>query len=550
MRRRTVVGGVCGVVLGVLALALVAASTFEVGLETLLGAVFAAGGAAAFQLLAAASEGVLTAPATVLELRGTAGIRLGVEACAPGDLDRDGVPDLVVVGVQASGSAFAEARRGADGATLWRFAGRGASRGLVAAGDVNGDGVGDVVFADDFGVRAASGVDGVALWTLSASPAAPLRVAAAGDDLDGDGVPDVCVVEAPEAALVALSGVDGAPLGRRPLAPRATPTPIAALGDLDGDGRAEVAFAERGVDGDALVVVGGARFEFARRLTLAAAGGGATVVASPAAGDFDGDGRADLAISVHEVDAGGRTVRAETRITAAHGGPAIRTFAADAVAGAGGFLAALGDVDGDGRGDLAMSGAAPYAGARGGTTVVSGATGAVLLERPSFDLATPRLARGADLDGDGTSEVLELAPFDDAGGVDAGRVALTSTTPVPAARAFDDDAGGDAEAGILCATPPRVGAVFTVATTGAAPASPGVFFLAFGVGAFGADAAFDPDFVVALPFVTNAHGDAARDVPLPAGPARTLLPGTAQALLLLPDGRVAASPRALLMVGH
>jgi len=67
---------------------------------------------------------------------------------------------------------------------------------LAGLGDLNGDGIGDLVVGS--GVNYAlvlSGVDGSLIWTLT-SPSTPVRfgeVVGGGGDVDGDGIPDVIV---------------------------------------------------------------------------------------------------------------------------------------------------------------------------------------------------------------------------------------------------------------------------------------------------------------------------------------------------------------------
>ncbi|QDU67949.1 hypothetical protein [Engelhardtia mirabilis] len=149
---------------------------------------------------------------------------------------------------------------------------------LCSPGDLDGDGVSDVVVAgrlaaEVFGwggcsvptVRALSGVDGSPLWTAEGQPGFGLEVAAAGD-LDGDGIGDVAVAS-PRASevwrvtsgpLVLLSGGSGARLAtvQSPRGIAAFGTSISAGLQLVGDPTPDVLV---GADRCVVLVDGGLR---------------------------------------------------------------------------------------------------------------------------------------------------------------------------------------------------------------------------------------------------------------------------------------------------
>ncbi|MCY2993082.1 MAG: FG-GAP-like repeat-containing protein [Planctomycetota bacterium] len=116
-----------------------------------------------------------------------------------------------------------------------------------------------------------------------------------------------------------------------------------AIGDFDGDGRADLAVANKWSDtvGVLLGQVGGT---FAAAATYSS--GGSHPV-SVAIGDVNGDGRADLAVANASTDTVGVLL-----------GQASRTFGAAATYSSGGSgptSVAIGDFDGDGRADLAVA---------------------------------------------------------------------------------------------------------------------------------------------------------------------------------------------------
>ncbi len=205
------------------------------------------------------------------------GEELGGPPLPHGDLDKDGTPDVFVLGPEAQRGPNERnllALSGADGRPLWTAAGlditTGYSSGNTAWGgyrypcidacDLDGDGRAEALVAGPCGsgkqglyLRAFSGRDGKLLWAL---PFADATLGFDGivntlkpKDLNGDGVLDAVLwtpgAEGPE--LRAFSGRDGEHLWSA--APESVKWnemqgPLQALGDLDGDGAAEVVVAQ------------------------------------------------------------------------------------------------------------------------------------------------------------------------------------------------------------------------------------------------------------------------------------------------------------------
>jgi hypothetical protein len=197
----------------------------------------------------------------------SAGDQFGFDVASAGDVDADGVPDIIV-GTGAGG--YARVYSGATLTLLHHLTGPGGGYGRVVAGigDVDGDGHDDVAVSApglNF-VDILSGDTGTLLRRFDAlagdfgSSLAPMG------DLDGDGVPDLAVGVPDEAALgvpgagssVILSGASGEQLfkfignvenARAGIA-------LAALADPDGDGKRELAIGATGEGGPGLPMAG------------------------------------------------------------------------------------------------------------------------------------------------------------------------------------------------------------------------------------------------------------------------------------------------------
>lgn len=233
-------------------------------------------------------------------------------ALAVPDLDGDGTNDVIVAAPHANLDGYVDAYSVTTGRRLWRVVGQpdeGFGWHVTLAGDLDGDGVNDLWVGAPGNVVQShvyllSGRDGRIVLTIPSPRAADLfgwYLVATGD-LDGDGKGDVAI-GAPGATF------DGQPRGAVMLASSATGRPLreivaelpdhefgemlTALDDLDGDGVEDLAIAAPGA-GEVSIVSGSTGATLHR---LSGRENGELYGRMLATiDDLDGDGARDLAI--------------------------------------------------------------------------------------------------------------------------------------------------------------------------------------------------------------------------------------------------------------
>lgn len=322
---------------------------------------------------------------------------LGWSVAGPGDVNGDGFDDILLGAREAAfgnlSCGLAYVHSGADGSLLHLFHGEAPNdyfgSHVAAAGDVNADGFADVVIvaarADPQGRYDAgsafvySGIDGALLHRFDgAFPADYLERASGAGDVDGDGFDDLIVgLEAAES------------------------------GGFTDAGLVEV---RSGATGALLYQFAGTAHQYRLGADLG----------SP--GDVNGDGFADLMYSAIN-NLGGQPYAGVVFVRSGADGSLLMELRGEHAADYFGIsIAAAGDVDADGRPDLAIG--APGFGPSGRTAAgaayaISGRTGLVLHRWEGQD-ASDQL--GWDVDGagdlnrDGFADVIAGAPSDDPGG--------------------------------------------------------------------------------------------------------------------------------------
>jgi hypothetical protein len=379
------------------------------------------------------------------EWRGeAAGDEFGWIARAVGDVDHDGVTDVVISATQnppfGAGNGKVYVYSGRSGALIWKQEGpKGAllGTGLESAGDVDGDGVPDVV-AGAPGINSVfvfSGRDSKELLRLPGdSTETDLGSAASGiGDFDGDGHADI-IASAPS------SNAHGAASGR-----------VYVFSGKDGH-RLLTLDGENPGDGFGSTVGGGGGKYF----IVGATGGGTSrsgrvyvytrLDSHPAfveeadstgnalggmfvsvAGDVDGDGIPDVYATDFSNTARGPATGRAYVYSGRTGRPLLTLTGEGPGEGFGIGAGHTGDVDGDGHDDLIV-GAWQYAGAAwsgGRVTVYSGKDGKPLEtftgKVPGETLGFDAVGIG-DIDGDGKTDYLITSAWSMVNGLRSGRV--------------------------------------------------------------------------------------------------------------------------------
>jgi hypothetical protein len=284
----------------------------------------------------------------------------------------------------------------------------------VAVGDFNGDGRPDLAVADQFdnnvSVRLNTTPAGAATASFDAQ-----RTFAAGyepasvavGDFNGDGRPDLAVANQGSSTVSVLLNTTAAGSGTASFAAQHTfaagvgPYGL-AVGDFNGDGRPDLAVANHNGNTVSVLlnttVAGAATASFAAQRTFAAGSKPAGV----RVGDFNGDGRPDLAVANYN----GNTVSVLLNTTSAGSSPASFAAQNTFATGSGPFSVGVGDFNGDGRPDLAVVNTSVNSVSVLLNTAAAGAITASFAAQKSFATGSgPVSVAVGDFDGDGRPDL-------------------------------------------------------------------------------------------------------------------------------------------------
>ncbi|HLX69361.1 MAG TPA: FG-GAP-like repeat-containing protein, partial [Verrucomicrobiae bacterium] len=295
-----------------------------------------------------------------------------------GDLDGDGKPDVVVFNAQdatvwvyrnISSNGMLTAASFAAPVILTSAPPINIAGGVPTLADVDGDGRLDIV-VPNFDAGTVSVFQNLSTpGSLTSGSFAPRMDYAVGtqplsvvvSDLDGDGRPDIIAANFGSSTVSVLKNLStGGLLKSNSFASPITlntpssPSQVAAA-DIDGDGKIDIVTVNYGGAANAVSIFrntsSGGNISFASRVDLSAAAGQDEALA---VADMDGDGKLDLIVSC---DAGPgfsvfRNIGSPGSITAGSFAAPANFFSAGGLIHRGGI--ALGDIDGDGRPDVAV----------------------------------------------------------------------------------------------------------------------------------------------------------------------------------------------------
>ncbi len=338
------------------------------------------------------------------------------------DFDGDGKADLIVANFAANTISVFRNTSATGSINAGSFTDKsdfatGVSPVNIAIGDLNGDGKPDVAV-----VNAGSNSYSVFINTSttgSISFAAKVDIIMPGPffsprgiaiaDIDGDGLNDLVISSLYSNTLLTfrnLTNLNGPfyAIGAQGIPVLTAPYGIFAE-DLNGDGKPDIAVAHNGSNMISVIqnqsVVG--TFMFASRVDITSGTTSSPQICSIVAADFDGDGKPDLAA----LNQGDNTVSVFKNLMAAGAFIDASGFAAkaDFATGASPTALTVGDVNGDGKPDLITS----NYGGNSASILRNVATLGSISFAPKADLATGDTPWGvavADLDGDGRQDIV------------------------------------------------------------------------------------------------------------------------------------------------
>jgi sugar lactone lactonase YvrE len=316
---------------------------------------------------------------------------------ATGDLNGDGIPDIVVAGVNSEtvtillGNGDGTFTPAPNSVTEGNYAYS------VAVGDLNGDGIPDLAIATqgDYSDEPGS----VTIWlgkgdgtfTQGASPAAgvaPQSVVIA--DFNGDGIPDLAVANSGDNNLTILLGNGDGTFKAAKVSPATGNSPYSiGVGDFNGDGKPDLAVANTGSN-SVTVLLGNGDGTFKAAASPATGSAPSFLVVA----DLNGDGTPDLAVA--------NGYGSSLTILLGDGKGGFKPAPASPATGSTPYSIAVGDFNGDGKPDLAV--ACLYATTL--TVLLGNGDGTFTTGPGPAAGANPDAIAAADFNGDGISDLV------------------------------------------------------------------------------------------------------------------------------------------------
>ena len=316
--------------------------------------------------------------------------RFGAFVSYPGDITGDGVDDFVVAEPDANYNSMINCGRitgvsGTNGAVLWQKHGASSNaelgRSVIAAGDSNGDGIGDLLLSQPMAstgnltrngvIELISGTTYINIWTAEGTRNGEMLGAGTKivDDVDGDALPDV-VSHSPEAStnghyfngvITMLSSTDGSQLwqleGGSSLERLGEAVTFGA--DIDGDTLGDLILRSPGAstngfyDNGSISLVSGS----SGTLIWNAYGpghGSAYGSSYKFVGDINADGLQDMLVGVPGESSNGMSENGAIRaLSSVDGSQQWEIFGTSNFGQLGSSFIALGDVNGDGFDEFA-----------------------------------------------------------------------------------------------------------------------------------------------------------------------------------------------------
>jgi hypothetical protein len=437
------------------------------------------------------------------------------DALAIGDLNGDGTPDLAVTSYFLNTVSIL-AGNGAGAFTAIAIYPVGYNPRAVVVGDLNGDGRLDVVTANaasnDVSVLLSSGQSGFASAVSHAVGNSPRSLVVC--DLNADGFLDISAANLFSSNISVLLGVGGGLFTSATSFPLAAPPFSIAAADVNGDGKIDFVAVHETPD-SVSVVLGNGSGGFGAPMSYSMFAGAAPI--SVVIGDLNGDGRLDLATANYGTGVNSVSILLGDGAGAFGAGPIIPV-------GTNPNSIVAGDLNLDGQLDLATSNShsADVSVLLGDGIGGFGVSGTYLVGTDPNSIAI------ADLNGDGTPDI--ATPVPQANSVSILINQSCPAPPPPSLVPFGAGTPGCTGPNVLTGsqTPHVNSPSFSLPCTNAPPLSTGLWMITDAADVAGSDPfaigvllhvdLLTATQLIALNGTSNANGVGAAPAPIPNFP--------------------------------